>query len=44
MLNILVSYGVKPLQTHEARSLLDRMARKFDTNFDGKFSYSGYLL
>ena len=42
MLNVLITHGPQPLDTDKARSLLDKMARKFDTNFDGKFSYAGY--
>ena len=41
MLNILVTHGEQPLDSESARILLDKMARKYDTNFDGKFSYAG---
>lgn len=30
-----------PLPPLEARQLLDRLVRKYDANFDGKFSYAG---
>ena len=33
--------GPEPMQPKEARRLLDQLARKFDENFDGKFSYAG---
>ena len=38
---MLMTEGPNPLETFEARQLLDRLAREFDTNFDGKFSYPG---
>ena len=41
MLKVLTSRGQKPLEVIEARKLLDRLARKFDANFDGKFNYTG---
>ena len=41
MLHVLMTRGDKPLPPKEARELLNAMAQEFDTNFDGKFSYSG---
>ena len=41
MLKVLTTRGEKPLEVVEARRLLDRLARKFDANFDGKFNYTG---
>ena len=40
---MLMTEGPNPLETFEARQLLDRLAREFDANFDGKFSYPGML-
>ena len=41
MLKVLTTRGQKPLEVMEARRLLDKLARKFDANFDGKFNYTG---
>jgi len=41
MLKVLTTRGPNPLPATEARRLLDQLARKFDANFDGKFSYAG---
>ena len=41
MLKVLTTRGEKPLEVVEARRLLDRLARRFDANFDGKFNYTG---
>ena len=41
LLHMLVSRKSNPLPALEARRLLDRLARKYDANFDGKFSYPG---
>ena len=41
MLHVLMTRGENPLPPKEARELLNAMAQEFDTNFDGKFSYSG---
>ena len=41
MLRFLTTHEPNPLPALTARRLLDELARKFDANFDGKFSYAG---
>ena len=41
MLRVLLTRGPNPMEALEGRRLLDMLARKFDANFDGKFSYAG---
>lgn len=43
MLKVLTTRGPNPLEPMEGRRLLDILARKFDANFDGKFSYSEFV-
>ncbi|KAI0215554.1 hypothetical protein LSAT2_032402 [Lamellibrachia satsuma] len=43
LLRVLITEGPTPLNTCEARRLLDRLAREFDANFDGKFSYPEFV-
>lgn len=43
MLRVLTTRGPTPLGAKEGRQLLDQLARKFDENFDGKFSYSEFV-
>uniref|UniRef100_X2AWD5 EF-hand domain-containing protein n=1 Tax=Capitella teleta TaxID=283909 RepID=X2AWD5_CAPTE len=43
MLRMLVTKQPDPLPALEARQLLDKLARKYDENFDGKFSYAEFV-
>ena len=41
MLKYLTLHHERPMEPVPAGRLLDKLARKFDSNFDGKFSYPG---